>query len=122
LPGILSWAVEGCIKWQRDGLREPAAVSQHTASYRNEMDVLGAFLEECCVAGPSESVSAAQLYSTFRDWAQESGEYLMSQTMFGRRLNDRGFRREKSRDDNNRVWWHGVGLSQAGAGRQFETV
>lgn len=122
LPGILSWAVEGCIKWQRDGLREPAAVSQHTASYRNEMDVLGAFLEECCVAGPSESVSAAQLYSTFRDWAQEGGEYLMSQTMFGRRLNDRGFRREKSRDDNNRVWWHGVGLSQAGAGRQFETV
>jgi len=46
----------------------------------------------------------------------------MSQTMFGRRLNDRGFRREKSRTDNNRTWWHGVGLSQAGAGRQFETV
>ncbi len=57
-----------------------------------------------------------------RQRREEGGEYLMSQTMFGRRLNDRGFRREKSRDDNNRVWWHGVGLSQAGAGRQFETV
>ncbi len=122
LPGILAWAVEGCLKWQKDGLREPAVVAQHTATYRNEMDVLGAFLDEHCEVGPMESVSSSELYATFREWAAEGGEYLMSQTMFGRRLTDRGFRREKSRDDNNRVWWHGVGLSQAGAGRQFETV
>jgi putative DNA primase/helicase len=34
LPGILAWAVRGCLEWQRDGLGEPEAVRAATGDYR----------------------------------------------------------------------------------------
>ena len=39
LPGILRWAVDGCLAWQRDGLGMPAEVQKATETYRAEMDV-----------------------------------------------------------------------------------
>ena len=32
-PGILGWCIEGCLKWQEDGLRPPPAVLAATADY-----------------------------------------------------------------------------------------
>ncbi len=39
LPGILAWAVQGCLLWQKGGLRPPAKVEQATAAYRSESDL-----------------------------------------------------------------------------------
>ena len=44
--------VQGCLDWQRDGLRVPAAVEQATAEYRDSMDPLNDFITECCVLTP----------------------------------------------------------------------
>ena len=44
-PAVLAWAVEGCLAWQRDGLRAPPCVREATASYRNEMSAVSDFLE-----------------------------------------------------------------------------
>jgi putative DNA primase/helicase len=44
LPGILRWAVQGCLAWQKRGLDMPAIVQEATAQYRDESDVLGQFL------------------------------------------------------------------------------
>ena len=49
LPGILAWAVKGCLEWQRSGLLIPAEIIQATADYRAESDYIQAFLNECCV-------------------------------------------------------------------------
>jgi putative DNA primase/helicase len=40
-PGILSWAIEGCLEWQRIGLAPPKAVTDATESYLENEDVLG---------------------------------------------------------------------------------
>ena len=34
----------GCLAWQREGLRPPAAVTVATKSYRDEMDLVGRFI------------------------------------------------------------------------------
>ncbi len=91
LPGILAWAVRGCLEWQRAGMQTPDEVIEATKDYRSEQDVLGAFLEECCILGEHYQVPSRQLYHSYRSWAEEAGEYVMSQTLFGRRLGDRGF-------------------------------
>src|SRR4029079_2313008 len=45
LRGILAWAVRGCLEWREHGLGVPDEVRAATASYREEMDVFGGFLE-----------------------------------------------------------------------------
>src|SRR5208283_4668705 len=40
LPGILAWAVRGCLDWQRHGLEDPKAIIAATADYQNAEDVL----------------------------------------------------------------------------------
>jgi putative DNA primase/helicase len=50
--GILAWAVEGCLRWQQEGLGEPAAVSDARKQYREEMDVVADFIADCCTSDP----------------------------------------------------------------------
>ena len=45
-PGILNWAVEGLMRWERDGLGLPASVRATTVEYRSEMDTVGQWIEE----------------------------------------------------------------------------
>jgi putative DNA primase/helicase len=105
-PGILTWAVQGCASWRAKGIAPPAAVLSATEDYRHEQDVLARFIEEACALSPSAKTRAKDLYARFRTWCQQSGEHLESQTEFGKRLDERGFRRRTS----NGVWWHGIGL------------
>ena len=48
LPGILAWAVKGCLRWQKEGLGEPAAVATAVAHYRQEMDLVADFIADSC--------------------------------------------------------------------------
>jgi len=95
LSGILSWAVAGCLMWQREALGEPLAVSAATAQYRRDSDTLGAFLEDCCEEGDGLMEPASELYAAYHRWCQEGGEFELSQTQFGRKMEERGFPAEK---------------------------
>ena len=39
--GILAWAIEGCLEWQRIGLIPPSAVTKATENYLTEEDAVG---------------------------------------------------------------------------------
>ena len=45
-PGILAWAIEGCLEWQRIGLAPPSAVVEATQNYLTEEDAVGRFIAE----------------------------------------------------------------------------
>lgn len=107
LPGILAWAVRGCLDWQASGLKPPAAVVAATTGYRNEMDVIGAFLDEAAVLAPTASAAAGDLYAAYTAWCDEGGEHAINQRRFGAQLTERGLERYKS----NGVWrYRGIGL------------
>jgi putative DNA primase/helicase len=91
LPALLKWAVQGCLEWQRIGLKPPAEVVRATEAYRVESDVIGKFLEERCELDPSALTPSKELIAAYRLWAEETGEIKLSQTMLGRRLGERGF-------------------------------
>jgi len=95
--GILAWAVEGAKLWWRDGLGKPPEVAAANDDWRAENDQLGRFIEECCVVAESFSGKARQLYECYRTWAEGAGENAISETLFGRRLKDRGFAKEHRR-------------------------
>ena len=110
LPGILAWAVEGCALWQRYGLGIPDCVRKATASYRDEMDAVGAFIAECCVVDRRAKATAKELYEAYLGWCEENGEEIITQKKFGMSLTERGFMRRKYRSENNTILWVGIGL------------
>lgn len=112
LPGILEWAVKGCLEWQREGLGAPVEVIEATTAYKDEMDTLGDFIEECCRLEPDVTATSADLYSTYRAWAQMTGERVLSQRVFSLRMAERGTvdRFEKRHTMRGKVWT-GIGLA-----------
>jgi putative DNA primase/helicase len=96
LPGVLVWAVRGCLDWQQQGgLGAPDAVTAATQEYRDEMDTLGQFIEECCCKNDWILEEASMLYKAYQRWSQERGEQPITQRVFGLRLTELGFKAVK---------------------------
>ena len=113
MPGILAWAVRGCLLWQQEGLVPPAVVASATAEYRSEMDVVAAFLADACIVGKRERCSATDLYQSFQSWCTENGEQTRTQTDFSRDMMDRGFEKRRSGASGS-FQYHGVRLRNTG--------
>jgi putative DNA primase/helicase len=68
LPGILNWAIAGCLAWQRHGLPEPQRVARATTAYRQENDPLREFIEQECRLGDGHWTATQALYERFKLW------------------------------------------------------
>ena len=90
-PGVLAWIVRGCMAWQRQGLTVPEKVTSATQDYRSEMDTLKPWTEECCELANGAQASARDLYASYSSWAITNGERVLSASVFGKQLNERGF-------------------------------
>ena len=96
MPQILHWAVEGCIKWQREGIAEPKCVQEAVREYKNEMDLLVGFIEQCVeiTYDSGDKIPASDLFHIYSMWAKANNEYEMSSKKFfreiGKKLPDKG--------------------------------
>lgn len=107
LPGILTWAVQGCNEWRHLGLPAPTLVKSATDAYREEQDVLGQWLSDTCLNGPQLQAGATDLYNSYKQWAEQHGEYVETQSRFGRRLGERGYQK---REMTRGITYIGLGL------------
>lgn len=108
-PGILAWAVEGYQQIRLSRLEPPPSVTGATSDYRAEMDLIAAFLEECCAVERTMMVAAGALYAAYKAWAEESGERPITQRTFSLRLQERGHHTER-RGAGSKPHWMGLGL------------
>jgi putative DNA primase/helicase len=91
-PGILAWAIEGCLKWQSGGgLKPPAAVVDATAKYLEAEDTLNLWLEECCEKNPNAWQRSSELFDSWKAYAERCGEPSGSRTRFVQMLEAKGF-------------------------------
>jgi P4 family phage/plasmid primase-like protien len=88
-PGILAWAIDGCLQWQREGLNTPAKVREATGDYFGAEDALGRWIDERCNLGVKEKASSNALFTSWREWAEKAGEYVGSQKNFSQSLEAR---------------------------------
>lgn len=95
-PQILRWAVDGCRKWMKDGIKEPECVLEAVKEYKHEMDLLAGFMEQCIVIDYTceERVNASDLFKMYISWAKENNEYEMTSKKFfseiGKKLPEKG--------------------------------
>jgi len=75
-PAILAWAVQGCLDWQKDGLKIPDAVTNATEEYRQEMNPLSDFIMDCCRVDTNNQKlwePTSNLRQAYRHWMQTNG-------------------------------------------------
>lgn len=95
LPGILNWALAGCLEWQEKRLTPPKVVTEAVQAYRTDMDILGQWIDDKGKLGSEEKVGASEAYRDYKIWAMCNGFQQMSSNAFGRRLGER-FKRKKT--------------------------
>lgn len=107
---ILAWALEGCMEWQRDGLRLPEAVRAATEGYRADSDQMADWLVERVVRVAHGEETPADLYADYVKFTR--GGAVVGQRMFAERLRTEGF--TQTRTKKRRLW---RGLKLAGGGQ-----
>jgi putative DNA primase/helicase len=108
LPGILVWAVRGCLDWQRNGLGVPRAVVAATQDYHRESDLLGQYIAEKCRHVAGAETSTTDLYQAYRFWAEQSGLKPIAKISFGRKMSERSY---PMRQSNGRTLVGGIVLN-----------
>lgn len=90
-PMILHWAIEGALRWQREGLEPPEIVSGATKSYLNQQDNIMMWLAECTIfgAGGSAFTPLQDLFDSWQKWARTNAEEPMGKNKFSQALEDR---------------------------------
>src|SRR6185503_1639403 len=109
MPGILSWAVRGCLEWQRERLKAPEDVLDAVSQYRADMDSVGPFLEECCVMGPDYRVAQGDLMRVYQQWAEKNGGPRFSSIGFANTVRERAPGAQIVKGKGQR-YWEGIGL------------
>lgn len=117
LPGIMAWALDGCIAWQRDGLRPPSVVIEATREYRTEQDHVGRFIDDVCLLDADQCVAARDLRRAYEAWCEENGERPWSAKAMAPQLVERGCERVKAGRENVSTW---IGLTLADSPRPID--
>lgn len=94
--GILNWMLDGYLDYRENGFREPPAVLEAIQDYREEMDVLGRFIDEYCFVSSQVSIPASQIWKVYHGWCDDNGEHAMSSKKLNASLRERGFMVRKS--------------------------
>jgi putative DNA primase/helicase len=112
LPGVLAWAVRGCVDWNDGGLGTSAAVEKAMAKYREETDVINRFFADMCVFGPEQKITKKDLFAAWESWCIDEGVEAGTSVMFTRTMGERGVVEnfEEGFVDGKRGW---VGISVA---------
>jgi len=110
LPGILAWAVRGCLAWQAQGLQEPEKVREAAESYWERQDTFAQFWDECCtVEGSSPETRREDMIAEYQAWCRLNGdEHPMRPKAFYARV--RGVKGVEDKKSNGSRSWSGVAL------------
>jgi len=118
LPGILAWAIRGCMSYQKKGLKFPEKVRKQINAYRDSMDTVSSWFSDCAVAVKGKKVAttatrSSDLYQSYAEWCSQNsrpGISLVvpeSQIKFNKALEARKFIKKES---NGVTKWYGLQL------------
>ncbi len=113
LPGILAWAIKGCLLWQQEGLGTPKEVKDATESYWEHQDPFGRFLKDVCERpGRGDGIFQVQskdLLSAQHDWALNNEERQLSSKELKAAASEHGIHSKRS----DGMQYQGIRLKRA---------
>jgi putative DNA primase/helicase len=95
LPGILTWAVQGCMDWQKRGLDVPDAVVAATMAYKEEQSPIASFIAEECFVNPGTQVTWKALKTAYVQWCAANDATPLLPGQLRKEFDRRGFKSAK---------------------------
>lgn len=95
-PGILAWAVRGCLQWTEQGLNPPLSVMKATDAYQESEDPILDYILERTEQDSTAEVPCNGTYLSYKDWAKDQGmteKEMLTKNSFGRLMTKRYERR-----------------------------
>ena len=108
LPGILNWAIQGCLEWQQQGFNPPQVVLDQVSAYKTEMDSIAQFIEQEWSIEADTKYSAFKLYEAYRQFCQGLGRKPQSTNAFKKALEK--LPNVYQHRTSSGVQWHGIHL------------
>ena len=72
MSGILNWALEGCLKWQKEGLGMPESVVEATQEYKTAVDPTSLWVETRFTGKEEDTVPTGLLFDDYMKFAREN--------------------------------------------------
>jgi len=104
---IMAWAVEGAVKWYKEGLPHCQKVEDATKVYRKTADILQRFLAQTVSFDPVYKISISELYDAYIVWNSENSEIDLTKRDFGDLMRIKNFAQSKS---GSTRYWKGLDL------------
>lgn len=87
---ILNWLVDGYRMLMKEGLSQPQAVKEATASYEHVSDKIAMFAEDNLIEDKRSEVRTAEVYSRYKEWCMDNGHRAESMKNFKQGLMTQG--------------------------------
>jgi len=111
--GIFAWMVEGYYLYAAEdgtgGFKLSDGIKRATAEYRTDMDTFRQFILDRCLIGTDQTVTKKDLFATFLDWCDETGEEKATITKFGIMMHRQYASVHEHKIGSDRAW-KGIGL------------
>lgn len=123
-PGILNWAIEGCLMWQREGLGVVPDEETFELPTNERLSAVDRFLRECCDFSEGLKQKCGDLYNAYAAWCSTQGILPVGNSTFSRHLKDPKGCHKLSSDKvgSKGVHWFSISLKAAVQGASDTTV
>jgi putative DNA primase/helicase len=89
LSDILNWLIEGYKLLKSEGLEPSERIKQSLSDYRQDSDVIGAFLGEMVADAPNGKLLTRDLFQCYCAWLKDTGLRALSVQQFVSELRKR---------------------------------
>jgi putative DNA primase/helicase len=94
-PGILAKMIDGCMEWQRIGLKPPQCVIEKTAEYMQDQDSVAEWFKDCIELDVKGFEPIQGLFDSWTQWATRAGEWVGKRKEFKAWFEKRGYKEER---------------------------
>tara|TARA_Y100000593_G_scaffold50371_1_gene94908 strand:+ start:1511 stop:3730 length:2220 start_codon:yes stop_codon:yes gene_type:complete len=104
-PGILCWAVQGCIDWLNNGFNEPEIVTKATLQYKQDENLFQQWLTDRTEAEEGQDTPHKEMRQNYISWCEDNAiKNPYSTRAFTNAMRDAGF----SRSPGGSRKWKGI--------------
>ena len=93
--GILNWLLTGLQLLKENGLKQPKAVLDATAQYREDSDVIGQFINECLFEKSGYNTQLKNVHDVYESWCKDNGNGVLNSHNLSAELKKKGKKIER---------------------------